>query len=52
MYTDSPYRVKFANAEVMDTVKRVGAELMLISIIKIWCRNPLCPNHYQMIALY
>ena len=39
MYTDSPSRFKFAYAVVRDTLRKVGAELMPISIIKIWCRN-------------
>ena len=39
MYTDSPSRFKFAYAVVRDTLRKVGAEPMPISIIKIWCRN-------------
>ena len=39
MYTDSPARVEFAYAVVRDTLRKVGVELMPISIIEIWCRN-------------
>ena len=39
MNADSPYSVEFTYAAVRDTFRRVGAELMPINIIKIWCRN-------------
>ena len=39
MYTDSPARVEFAYDVVRDILRKVGVELMPISIIKIWCRN-------------